>query len=362
MARFINCDINTFLENYAGRRILVIGAGRIFEKFFEYFPLWENVDFIADNDPSKNGKSVVRFGKANIIRSVDELAKEYNGEQIILITNLSSLVPILEQLDGYENLRDARCFHATMMMDNCHKEHVDYTFGEQKIPKVIHYCWFGKKQIPEEYQKCIDSWKKYCPDYEIIKWDESNYDVSKNRYMKEAYDKEQWGFVPDYARLDIVYNYGGLYFDTDIEIVKSFDKLLTEKAFFGFHNYIEINPGLGFGAQKGHLFIKELRDVYYAKSFVRKDGSIDNRTCISYSQHIFKSKGFKFDNTLQRIDDITVFPTEVLNPTGALGINDLFCEHTFSFNHSARSWDTKSNHDDYDKIKGGEWKKYEYKE
>lgn len=87
------------------------------------------------------------------------------------------------------------------------------------IPKVIHYCWFSEKEIPEKYQKCIESWEKCCPDYEIKRWDESNYDISKNPYMKEAYEHQKWGFVPDYARLDILYHYGGIYIDTDVELV-----------------------------------------------------------------------------------------------------------------------------------------------
>lgn len=88
------------------------------------------------------------------------------------------------------------------------------------IPKIIHYCWFGGAEIPEHDKKCIESWKKYCPDYQIIRWDESNYDYKKNPYMKEAYEAKKWGFVPDFARLDIVYEHGGIYLDTDVEIIR----------------------------------------------------------------------------------------------------------------------------------------------
>ena len=94
-----------------------------------------------------------------------------------------------------------------------------------RIPKIIHYCWIGTKEKPESVQYCIESWKKFCPDYEIIEWNESNY-FTKNEYMKEAYEAKKWGFVPDYARLDIIYNYGGIYPDTDVEIIKSFDEYL----------------------------------------------------------------------------------------------------------------------------------------
>ena len=101
------------------------------------------------------------------------------------------------------------------------------------IPKKIHYCWFGGNPLPELAIRCIESWKKYCPDYEIIRWDESNYDVTKNKYMYQAYENKRWGFVPDYARLDIIYNYGGIYLDTDVELLNSLDDLLDQKCFLG---------------------------------------------------------------------------------------------------------------------------------
>ena len=102
----------------------------------------------------------------------------------------------------------------------------------ERIPKKIHYCWVGGTAKPKSVQYCIDSWKKYCPDYEIIEWNEDNYDFSKNRYMKEAYDNKKWGFVPDYARLDIIYQHGGIYMDTDVEMVANLDDLLEYEGFF----------------------------------------------------------------------------------------------------------------------------------
>ena len=119
------------------------------------------------------------------------------------------------------------------------------------IPKIIHYCWFGGTEIPEADQKCMASWRKYCPDYTIMRWDESNYDYTKNQYMREAYEAKKWGFVPDFARLDIVYTYGGIYLDTDVEIIRNIDDLLVNSAYMGFESGgAAVNPGLGFGAEK----------------------------------------------------------------------------------------------------------------
>ena len=147
-----------------------------------------------------------------------------------------------------------------------------YAEGEKiVIPKIIHYCWFGGKPIPEKDQRCIASWKKQCPDYEIRKWDETNYDVSKNQYMKEAYQAEKWGFVPDFARLDIIYNYGGFYLDTDVELLKPLDDLLPNKAVMGFEDGRNVSPGLIIGAEKNHSTIRLLMEVYRDRNFVNQD-------------------------------------------------------------------------------------------
>lgn len=143
------------------------------------------------------------------------------------------------------------------------------------IPKIIHYCWFGGNEKPEIIKKCIESWKLKCPDYEIMEWNESNFDISINRYMKEAYDNKKWGFVPDYARVWIIYNYGGIYMDTDVEILQSFDSLLDYRMFSFFQTELHIALGLGFGAEKGNSVIKAVMDGYNNKTFIKENGKID---------------------------------------------------------------------------------------
>ena len=123
------------------------------------------------------------------------------------------------------------------------------------IPKVIHYCWFGGNELPELAMKCIDSWKKFCPDYEIKQWNEKNYDLDSSRYIKEAYKNKKWAFVSDYARLDIIYNNGGIYLDTDVELIGKLDEFLDEKCFLAAEREEYVNTGLGFGAEKGNVVI-----------------------------------------------------------------------------------------------------------
>lgn len=178
------------------------------------------------------------------------------------------------------------------------------------IPKKIHYCWFGGNPLPKKDRKCIESWKKYCPDYEIIEWNESNYDLNKNRYMADAYKERKWGFVPDYARFDIIYNHGGFYLDTDVELIKSLDILRENHAYMGFEGEIWVNGGIGFGAEEGHSVIKGLRDIYDSLSFYQNDGTLNLKPSPYYITDYLESIGLVRDNSEQIINGLHIYPTD----------------------------------------------------
>lgn len=201
------------------------------------------------------------------------------------------------------------------------------------IPKKIHYCWFGGNPMSELGEKCIASWKKYCPDYEIIRWDESNYDVTKNEYMRQAYDAKKWAFVSDYARLDIIYQYGGVYLDTDVELIKSIDELCLSRAFMGIGCTGGVNTGLGFGAETKMTIIKELRDYYDNVLFVNEDGTYNTAPCVKHQTEYLLERGFVDEDILQNIGGITIYPREYLCPmdysSGALSVTD----NTYSIHH-----------------------------
>lgn len=146
------------------------------------------------------------------------------------------------------------------------------------IPKKIHYCWFGNNPKSELVMKCIESWKKYCPDWEIIEWNESNVDIDSIAYMNEAYKNKKWAFVSDVARLDIIYKNGGIYLDTDVELKKSLDEWLIYDSIFVFETERNVNTGLGFGAQKGHKYIKAILESYKKRHF-EKGGKLDITPC-----------------------------------------------------------------------------------
>lgn len=207
------------------------------------------------------------------------------------------------------------------------------------IPKIIHYCWFGGKEKPEGVKKCIDSWKKYCPDYEIIEWNESNYDVSKNKYMYEAYQAKKWGFVPDFARLDIIYENGGIYLDTDVEIIKSLDSLLDNKCYMGFEDGVHVNPGLGFGAVKHNVMIKKIMDeIYGSLSFLNADNTYNTIPSPNYNTKFLLKHGLKQNNTLQNVSGITIYPTEYLCPKDYNTFKIQTTNNTYSIHHFDMSW------------------------
>lgn len=212
----------------------------------------------------------------------------------------------------------------------------------QKIPKIIHYCWVGKAPKPESVQYCINSWKKYCPDYKIIEWNEENYDFSKNQYMKEAYESKKWGFVPDYARLDIIYNYGGIYFDTDVELVSNIDMLLENDAFMGFENTgdgeIFVNCGHGFGASKGNEIIKKERDEYENVHFINKDGTLNMLPSPHYTTKVLCEYGLIRKNTDQNINNIKIFASDVLCPKNFRTGKIHKTKRTLSIHHFTASW------------------------
>lgn len=207
------------------------------------------------------------------------------------------------------------------------------------IPKVIHYCWFGGAPLPELAQKCIGSWKKYCPDYEIIEWNESNYDVTKNQYLREAFQAKQWGFIADYARLDVIIENGGIYLDTDVEIIKPIDNLLTEKAFVGFEDSSHINFGQGFGGEKGSFFLKYVMDTSYGKRhMIRDDGSLDLLPSPQVNTSAFVKKGLVLDNSKQELNGITVFPSDYFCPKDYLTRRLHITPNTYSIHHFDGSW------------------------
>lgn len=213
------------------------------------------------------------------------------------------------------------------------------------IPKTIHYCWLGGAPKPESVLKCIESWKQYCPDYEIKEWNESNLDLSANLYTKQAYELKKWGFVPDYLRLWVVYTYGGIYFDTDVQAVRNFDDLLKYPAFAGFETGSAdekgafVNCGQGFGAEKGNRIIHEHMELYRDLRFINEDGSLNMLASPNYTTLTLEKYGLnRFSNTIQDLGDIVILPEDYLCPKSFLSGEIKLTQNTHSIHHFAASW------------------------
>ncbi len=208
------------------------------------------------------------------------------------------------------------------------------------IPKKIHYCWFGGKELPELAKKCIASWEKFCPDYEIIRWDESNFDLDQTPYTRWCYDNGKWAFLSDYARLAIVAEQGGLYFDTDVELVKKPNELLQYEAFYGFENKNSVATGLGFGAQAQHPTLVAMRREYLALQ-PDENGDFPVQACPALNTAALLPMGLVLDGTRQTVAGAEILPVDYLNPyddsTGRL----MRTSNTIGIHWYSKSWISK---------------------
>ena len=191
---------------------------------------------------------------------------------------------------------------------------LEKVWGYFMIPKIIHYCWFGRNPKPKLAEKCIKSWKKYCKGYELIEWNENNFDISKAPlYVKQAYEARKWAFVTDYVRLWAMVNYGGIYMDTDVEVIKPLDPFLRHKAFSGFENDVQIPTGI-MACEKGFPLFKELIDYYDHAFFLDENGNILDETNVIVITNICTKKGFVGNNKMQEIEGFFLYPKEYFCP------------------------------------------------
>lgn len=218
-----------------------------------------------------------------------------------------------------------------------------------QIPKVIHYCWFGRNPLPESAVKCINSWKKYFPDYEIKEWNEDNFDVNIIPYTREAYEAKKYAFVSDYARMWILYRYGGIYFDTDVEVIKPMDDIVARGPFMGIEvevkgdNFSFVNPGLGLGTPPGLDIYRDILDYYHQSHFLLDDGTFNMFAIVKITTAALSSHGLSSSNELQQVAGVWIYPRDYFNPlddnTGKLVITD----NTRSIHWYTKTWLKKQN-------------------
>ncbi|KHE69239.1 glycosyl transferase [Halobacillus sp. BBL2006] len=209
---------------------------------------------------------------------------------------------------------------------------------ERAIPKIIHYCWFGGKEKPKIVKHCLKSWDKYLSDYELKEWNEQNFDIYSNKYVKEAYDAGKFAFVSDYVRLFVLFYEGGIYLDTDVEVFKPFDDLLFNESFWGFEqeNYIATST---IGARKHHSFIKRFLDTYEEKNFINESGAFNLVTNVAAVTDLLKGKGLILNGEYQYIEGVGGFyPQTYFSPFDYINYRRLNDETTYAMHYFHKSW------------------------
>lgn len=347
------CTFENFLELIGQKKIVCFGAGRYLAQLYNLYnceKILDKIEYVMDNNSQKWDERIILNGEIYQICSVDVLNKIKKEEYIILITCLSEL-ELLKQLEEDEQFCqfDVYCLRHLLEL---YRDYVAFQkrvprnlrlSEEPLIPKKIHYCWFGGNPIPDQHKVWMESWRKFCPDYEIIEWNESNYDITKNAYMREAYENKKWAFVPDYARLDIIYHHGGIYLDTDVEIIQNIDDLLYQKGFAGYQSAGEVAFGLGFGGMKGLPIIKELRDLYDDLRFVREDGSLNMIASPAWQTKSLRKHGLYLNGECQLVGDLTIYPEKVLCGKSYVTMQLSPAPYTKMIHHFAASWVAKED-------------------
>jgi len=342
-----NASLQEF-DNYikeSGKDIVLFGAGTLLISWMpyvlEHYGMIDSVKLIIDNSPEKWGEEISVGGRNFLIGNPEMLCQKITSRMILMITS-SYFAKMIEQFDRMPELDSIECFVAPIMYLTHRKEKRSefrpFMREQMSIPKVIHYCWFGRNPIPEKNRRCIESWKRYCPDYEIVEWNENNYDIYKNEYMGQAYDAKKYGYVPDYARIDILYSQGGIYFDTDVELIRNIDDLLYLDAFTSFEEYPTVNFGGGSGSVKGLPVLKRILDFREKAQFLKRDGSYNTITCGYYETFPLRAAGLRQDGTLQNIEGLTVLSSDYFHPKSSVSGCVNQTENTYAIHQFSWSW------------------------
>jgi hypothetical protein len=332
------------------KRIVGYGAGLIAVAILDIFSnagICGNLSRFVDRDPGKYGGSIITgTGKIPICESA-ELGRLDLANSLLLIT-CEDFASAITSLDACAEFDDLRCYIYPLLNRSyiadlaaavrSGGDDIPTGDGVQRIPKVLHYCWFGGSRMSDFLENCLRSWREYNPEYEIVLWNEDNYDVYKNNYTRQAHAGGKFAFVADYARLDILHQYGGVYMDADVKIMKSFDRLLTNNAFMSYDQWPMPNSAI-MGSVPGLEMVKEMLDNPRGHmDFLMSDGSANLTTNSVYEWSLLRNYGFRRDFSLQTIRDITIYPPWFFASGGRCGLNIEPDAGTYALHYCLESW------------------------
>lgn len=354
--QLVKATVEEFSKRVTDKQIYCFGAGKELQRFFNEFRNYHiegKVKNVVDNCWEKCGQIQINDADILVIQT-EQMISGIEANDVILITT-ASFIEIVEQIKQYDQLRDVEVYIYSQLWEEQYDQErqrvlipsILYTEKKNIIPKKIHYCWFGKKEIPDQNKIWMESWRKFCPDYEIIEWNEDNFDITKNMYIRQAYEKQKWAFVSDYVRLDVVEQYGGIYFDTDVELLKNIDDFLKNAAFCGFEQKRYVAFGLGYGAIEHHEIVRKMRDDYEERCFVLPDGSLNEKTCTQYQTEFLLECGLKPNGEYQILNGITVYPELVLCGMSPHSFRVAEClDNTYAIHHYSATWHGQEFHDE----------------
>lgn len=275
------------------------------------------IQFIVDNDKKKHGETVRINGVDKKIMSPEELFLHNNSEIAILIATDAFADEIYEQLEGMMLFQNTEVFFLPLLIS----KHVDDTMnnpaiqlreGEEKIPKIIHYFWFSKEEKPESVKMCIESWRHFCPDYELIEWNADTFDVTCNDFAYEAFQQRKWAYVSDYARLAVVYQHGGIYLDSDVRLFKGVDSLLHNDFFIGYGPIRDVEAAV-FGAKKGCDILAKMMEIYQDRTFdLYESMTLENLQPMLLARFL-ETQGFVIDGKYLQRNGVTIYPRDLFS-------------------------------------------------
>lgn len=347
MLWLVNADIKDMLHRKTD--LIIYGASIHIQRVIDHFPdekIEEKIKYIVDRDNKKDGTRFrvlsrdIKVVSLNTFVNESDIPSRYH--MLIVIERYEEALQTLDQLQELDHMI---CYIWWTPFLSCrsgrsfpNKMEVPAPAIKRSIPKTIHYCWFGGGKLPNQMKENIASWRRTNPEFEIMEWNEHNFDVNAIPYTSEAYKRKKYSFVSDYARYEIILQNGGFYFDTDVELLKDISPLCSYRGFFSFEFLDLINSGSGFAAEKGDEVIREIRDQYLERSFLYADGSMNLTPCSVYETHFFEQRGIKIDNSFQIYKEYLIFPYVFFAPVNQITALLEMTENTFGIHKFDCSW------------------------